>query len=85
MTSIRDWCPDCNETGWACKCRERTNPMPDQARREAADLPAISPSLVARLRGRAAWYRDAYPGAVKTPELLIEAADALTVQTMREE
>jgi hypothetical protein len=21
MTSIRDYCPDCRETGWACKCR----------------------------------------------------------------
>jgi hypothetical protein len=27
VTSIRDWCPDCNETGWACKCRTR-EPLP---------------------------------------------------------
>lgn len=27
MTSIRDWCPGCNETGWACKCRKTKQVM----------------------------------------------------------
>lgn len=26
MTSIRDWCPDCKETGWACKCGGSSTP-----------------------------------------------------------
>lgn len=34
--------------------------------------------LVQRLRGRAAWYRDAHPEAVKTPQLLLEAADYIS-------
>lgn len=35
MTSIRDWCPKCDETGWACRCgKVEAPPMtqhPDQA------------------------------------------------------
>ena len=28
MSSARDYCPGCNETGWACTCRKpATNPM----------------------------------------------------------
>lgn len=33
--------------------------------------------LSTALRGRSQWYRDTYPHLVKTPSLLIEAADAL--------
>lgn len=34
--------------------------------------------IVKRLTGRAAWYRDAHPETVKTPELLDEAAAYIT-------
>jgi hypothetical protein len=29
MTSVRDWCPHCRETGWACTCGKpaATSPM----------------------------------------------------------
>jgi hypothetical protein len=36
-----------------------------------------APILVRQLRGRADWYSDAQPGAVKTPQLLGEAADTI--------
>jgi hypothetical protein len=34
--------------------------------------------LAQRLEGRAAWYENVHPGAVKTPQLLCEAAAALS-------
>jgi len=33
VSCIRDWCPNCGETGWACTCRakepEQANPVKD--------------------------------------------------------
>lgn len=43
MTSVRDWCPDCKETGWACRCRHN---IPD----DPAAMGAIEAIKVERKR-----------------------------------
>lgn len=69
----------------------KTWPLPDpdiyqQAANARPYVPDNHADLIARLKGRAAWYHDAHPGAVKTPDLLLEAAAALarTALTDRE-